>query len=48
LFAFTDKAEQLAIEKLRQQAKEELDEWYKNHKESTAKTKASNRYDIIL
>ncbi|CAB3362846.1 Hypothetical predicted protein [Cloeon dipterum] len=38
-----DAAEAEAIEKLRLQAKEELDEWYKNHNEAKTKTKASNR-----
>jgi hypothetical protein len=39
----TDAAEELAIEKLRKQAAEELEEWSKNHNESIAKTRAANR-----
>ncbi|XP_059483142.1 clathrin light chain isoform X2 [Neocloeon triangulifer] len=38
-----DAAEAEAIEKLRLQAREELDEWYKNHNEAKTKTKAANR-----
>jgi Clathrin light chain len=40
---FKDAAEELAIEKLRKQAAEELAEWTKNHNESIAKTRAANR-----
>ncbi|XP_065347416.1 clathrin light chain isoform X5 [Cloeon dipterum] len=42
-----DAAEAEAIEKLRLQAKEELDEWYKNHNEAKTKTKASNRESAV-
>ncbi|CAG0918151.1 unnamed protein product [Notodromas monacha] len=38
-----DKEEQVQIVKLREQAKRELEEWYKSHDEQIEKTKASNR-----
>lgn len=39
----SDAAEEIAKEELRQTAKQELEEWYKHHAESIAKTKAANR-----
>lgn len=30
---------------LREEAKKELEDWYKHHEESISKTKASNRYN---
>lgn len=38
-----DKEEEKKKEELREQAKKELEEWYKHHEETIAKTKAANR-----
>lgn len=38
-----DLEEERRKEKLREQAKQELEDWYKHHEESIAKTKSSNR-----
>lgn len=38
-----DKEEEKKKEELRQIAKQELEDWYKNHEETIAKTKAANR-----
>lgn len=40
-----DRDEQEAIEKLRKDGKEELDNWYKNHQASLEKTKAMRESD---
>lgn len=38
-----DLDEEKKKEELREQAKKELEDWYKHHEESISKTKASNR-----
>jgi hypothetical protein len=38
-----DEAEEKAKEVLRKQAEKELEDWYKRHEESIAKTKTMNR-----
>lgn len=42
VFILDDEEEQKKLE-LREVAKKELEEWYRNHKEAIAKTKAANR-----
>lgn len=39
-----DEEEEKAKDALRAQAKKELEDWYKRHEETIAKTKALNRY----
>lgn len=38
-----DKEEEKKKQELREQAKKELEDWYKHHEETISKTKASNR-----
>lgn len=38
-----DREEEKKKEELREQAKKELEDWYKHHEETISKTKASNR-----
>lgn len=33
---------------LREQAKKELEDWYKRHEDTISKTKTANRYAIML
>lgn len=42
-FFSTDKEEEKKKLELREIAKRELEEWYTNHEEAIAKTKAANR-----
>lgn len=39
-----DREEEKKKEELREQAKKELEDWYKHHQETISKTKSSNRY----
>lgn len=39
-----DREEEKKKLELREEAKKELEDWYKHHEESISKTKASNRY----
>lgn len=38
-----DREEEKKKDELREQARKELEDWYKHHEESIAKTKSSNR-----
>lgn len=38
-----DREEEKKKDELREQAKKELEDWYKHHEEAIAKTKSSNR-----
>lgn len=38
-----DREEELKKTELREQARKELEDWYKHHEESIAKTKTTNR-----
>lgn len=38
-----DREEETKKDELREQAKKELEDWYKHHEEAIAKTKSSNR-----
>lgn len=42
-----DREEEKKKLELREEAKKELEDWYKHHEESISKTKASNRYNYI-
>lgn len=42
-FVFLDAAEEVSKEELREKAKKELEEWYKQHEEQVAKTRQANR-----
>lgn len=41
---YPDKEEEKKKQEWREIAKKELEEWYRNHEEAIAKTKAANRY----
>lgn len=43
LILILDKEEEIKKEEWRKTAKEELEEWYRNHAEQIEKTKAANR-----
>ena len=43
-FYFSDKEEEIKKEEWQEIAKNELEDWYRNHAEQIAKTKAANRY----
>lgn len=43
-----DREEEKKKEELREQAKKELEDWYKHHEETISKTKSSNRYCVYL
>lgn len=42
-FLYIDREEEKKKEELREIAKKELEDWYRNHEETIAKTKAANR-----
>lgn len=44
----TDAEEEKKKEEMLKIAKKELEDWYKTHEETIAKTKAANRYSYIL
>lgn len=43
-----DLEEEKKKDELREQAKKELEDWYKHHEEAIAKTKSSNRWGKIF
>lgn len=43
-----DREEEKKKEELREQAKKELEDWYKHHEETISKTKSSNRYILYI
>jgi hypothetical protein len=43
-----DIEEEKKKDELREQAKKELEDWYKHHEDAISKTKSANRYFIYL
>lgn len=41
-----DREEELKKTELREQARKELEDWYKHHEDAIGKTKSSNRYTL--
>ena len=44
-FIFADQEEEKKKKEMKDNAKKELEEWYKHHKEAIEKTRLANRYD---